>query len=158
MNIKIKKRIYKDKPYTLNYDEMNNVCYAEFKNNQNIICKVNISNDIYDVLDQFELEDISQIHKYRSHIEHSELRDETLYKRCIRKPIDILEQVEKNILIENIMNAINKLNEVQKRRIKMYYLENKKTKTIALIENCSSHSVRVSIRLGLENIKSIINQ
>jgi len=156
MKIKVKKRIYKDKIYVLNYDEINNVCYVEFKNSQNILCKVNISNDVYMLLDRFELEDISRIHKFRSHIEHSNLRDETLYKRCFKKPIGVLEQVEKNIIIENVMNAINQLNEIQKRRIKMYYLENMSTQTIALIENCTSHSVRVSIRLGIEHIKNII--
>lgn len=156
MEMKIKKRVYKDKPYILNYDETNNVYFVEFKNSQNMPCKINISNDVYNVLNQFELEDISQIHKFRSHIEHSELRDETLYNRCLKKPIDILEQVEKNILISNIMNAINQLTEIQKRRIKMYYLENMSTKSIALIENCSSHYIRVSIRLGIEIIKNIV--
>ena len=54
------------------------------------------------------------------------------------------------------MEGSLKLKEISYIHSEAYAAGELKHGTIALIENCSSHSVRVSIRLGLENIKSII--
>lgn len=45
---------------------------VEFKDNKNILHKVEISQKIYKAFDKFELEDISETHKFRNHVEHSE--------------------------------------------------------------------------------------
>ncbi len=74
----------KDNPYHLSYDEERNTYIVEFTDNKNITHKVEISNEVYIALDVFELEDISQIHKYRKHIEHSEVYEESLNKIAIR--------------------------------------------------------------------------
>ena len=60
----------KDNPYTLGFDEEKQMYTVEFMDNKRIIHKVEISEEVYKAFDKFELEDISQIHKYRSHIEH----------------------------------------------------------------------------------------
>src|SRR5699024_3223046 len=85
----------KDNPYTLGYDEDKKTYTVEFEDNKKIIHKIEISEKVYEAFDSFELEDISQIHKYRSHIEHSEVYEETLYKRMLILPTSIEEKVEK---------------------------------------------------------------
>ena len=108
----------KDNPYTLGFDEVKQTYTVEFVDNKRIIHKVDISEEIYQAFDKFELEDISQIHKYRSHIEHSEIYEETLNSRMVDKPIAIEDEVEEKLLFEDLKKVINELPDVQKRRIK----------------------------------------
>lgn len=111
----------KDNPYTLGFDEEKNIYTVEFKDNKNILHKVEISEKVYKAFDKFELEDISQIHKVRSHIEHSEVFEETLKTRMLYKPISIEEEVENKVLLDDLKKAINHLTDVQKRRLKLDY-------------------------------------
>lgn len=111
----------KDNPYTLGFDEEKNIYTVEFKDNKNILHKVEISEKVYKAFDKFELEDISQIHKVRSHIEHSEVFEETLNTRMLYKPISIEEKVENKVLLDDLKKAINHLTDVQKRRLKLDY-------------------------------------
>ncbi len=115
----------KDKynPYTLDIDVKNSTYIVEFKDVNNIIHKVEVSEKVYEAFDKFELEDISQIHKIRKHIERNEVYEETLFHKSIDVSISVEEQVENKILHEELKDAINKLNDVQRRRIKKYFFE-----------------------------------
>ena len=59
-------------------------------------------------------------------------------------------------LKNNIINAINKLSDVQKRRIKMYYFEELNLEQIAKIEHTSFQMISKSIKQGIENLKKIL--
>lgn len=142
----------KDNPYTLGFDEDKNIYTVEFVDNKKVIHKVEITEKVYQAFDKFELEDISQIHKFRKHIEHSEVYEETLEHRMIEKPITIEEEVEEKILIEDIRNVINSLPDIQKRRLKKYYFEDKTLEEIAAEENCTKVAVKYSIDIALEKI------
>lgn len=146
----------KDNPYTLSYNETTSTYVVEFKDNKNIIQKVEISDEVYQAFDKFELEDISQIHKYRKHIEHCEVFEETLYHRAVNQDKSVEEVVEDKILNDSLKIAIEKLTETQKRRIKLYYFENLNFKQIAQLERCDESSVRESIYKGIEKIKKIL--
>lgn len=143
----------KDKynPYTLDKDK-NNTYIVEFKDVNNIIHKVEVSEKVYEAFDKFELEDISQIHKIRRHIERNEVYEETLFHNSIKVPISVEEQVEKKILHEELRDAINELNDVQKRRIRKYFFENKTYEDIANEEKCSKVAVKYSIDIAIKNI------
>lgn len=141
-----------DNPYTLGFDEEKNVYTVEFMDNRKQIHKVEISEKVYQAFDKFELEDISQIHKFRKHIEHSEIFEETLEHRMLNKPITIEDEVEEKILFDDIKNAIDSLPEIQKNRIKKYYFDNKTLEQIAEEENCSKVAVKYSIDIALEKI------
>ena len=148
----------KDNPYTLGFNEEKNIYTIEFidskKNNQ----KVEITEKLYQVFDSFELEDISQIHKFRKHIEHSELLEGTLNKRAIHKQVSVDEQVEKLIMREKLRNAIESLPEIQKRRIKKYYFENKTFEQIGIEENCTKRAVKFSVDLALKKLLQILKK
>lgn len=143
----------KDKynPYTLDKDK-NNAYIVEFKDVNNIIHKVEVSEKVYEAFDKFELEDISQIHKIRRHIERNEVYEETLFHKSIKVPISVEEQVEKKILHEELRDAINELNDVQKRRIRKYFFESKTYEDIANEEKCSKVAVKYSIDIAIKNI------
>lgn len=84
----------KDNPYVISFDKEKQCYMVEFKDNNCIVHKIEVSESVYQAFDSFELQDISQIHKYRRHIEHLELTDELLSKRLFEKNITIEEKVE----------------------------------------------------------------
>ena len=148
-----KRRKSKDNPYILNYDEKEQSYIVSFKDNKNNIHKVEVSEKVFGAFDKFELEDISQMHEYERHIEHSEVFEYTLNNRAVDKPVGIEEQVENKLIAEELRLAINKLPEVQKRRLKKYFFENMTMVEIAKQEKCSKVAVKHSIDDGLENLK-----
>ena len=120
---------------------------VEFVDNKKVMHKIAISVELYKAFDSFELEDISQIHKFRKHIEHSEIYEETLNNRMITKPISIEDEVESKIMFEELKYAIDKLTDIQKRRIKMYYFEDMTLEQIAAVEGSTHQAIRkVSIK------------
>lgn len=148
-----KRRKSKDNPYSLNYNEENHTYKVSFKDGINIFHEIEVSEKIYEAFDKFELEDISQMHKYERHIEHSEIYENTLNNRAVDKPVSLEQEVENKIMVDELKNAINLLSEVQKRRLKMYYFEDMTLKQIADIEGCSPKNVFKSIEQAKENIK-----
>lgn len=142
----------KDNPYSLDFDEEKQTYTVEFVDNKKVIHKVEISEEVYKAFDKFELEDISQIHKFRKHIEHLEVYEETLNARMMDKPMAIEEVMEKQILMDNIKEIINSLPDMQKRRLKKYYFDNKTLEEIAFEEKCSKVAVKYSINIALEKI------
>lgn len=146
----------KDNPYTLGYDDNKKVYTIEFVDNKRVIHKVEISYKVYEAFNKFELEDVSQIHKYQRHIEHSEVYEETLNNRVIDKPLGVDEIVENKLMTEDLRVAINTLSDTQKRRIKLYYFEDKTLKEIAEIEGCSIMSVKESIDTGVTKLRKIL--
>ena len=143
----------KDKynPYTLDIKEDN--CYIlKFKDSRNILQEISITKEVYDAFDSFELEDISQIHKIRKHIEYNEVCEETLYHRSVTETISVEEEVSNKIVSEEIKSAINQLNDIQKRRIIKYYFYDKTYEEIANEEKCSKVAVKYSIDTAIKNI------
>lgn len=156
MAYKPKRRKSKDNPYTLDFNELEEIYIVSFKDNKNVIHKVTVSDKVFNVLDKFELEDISQMHEYERHREHSELYEETLNKRILDKPISLEEEVEKKILNEKLREVISTLPEIQKKRLIKYYFENKTFEQIAKEENCTKRAVKFSIDIALEKISKKI--
>lgn len=155
-----KRRKSKDNPYTLAYDSDNNKYTISFKDaNNNYLC-VEVDYSIYEVFNNFELIDLSELNEYDRHIEHFNImeNDEILYKRISDKKSSIDEIVDKKIITNNLKYALNKLSARQKRRIKMYYFEEKTLEEIARIEACSIHSVFMSIERGKKKLKNFLNQ
>lgn len=146
-----KRRKSKDNPYTIII--MDGKYYLTFKDSKNIFQTVELSMEIYEIFNKFELEDISQMHKVDKHIEHSEVYEESLYKRALEKPMSLEEQIEYNDDILNLKQALDKLPETQKRRIKMYYFDNLSLEQIAQIEECSFQAISKSILTGVTNLK-----
>ena len=146
----------KDNPYTLSYNETISSYVVEFKDNKNIFHKVEISDEVYQAFDKFELEDISHIHKYRKHIEHSEVYEESLYHRAVNQDKSVETIIEEKFLNDSLKSAIEKLTNTQKRRIKLYYFEDLNFKEIAKLEKCDESSVRESIYSSIEKIRKIL--
>ncbi len=148
----------KDNPYTLDFNENKDIYTVEFVDNKGVINKVEISVDVFQAFDRFELEDISQIHKFRKHIEHSELTENTLHNRMIDTNVNVEDIVENQIMVDELKLAIETLTDTQKKRIKMYYFEDLTLQKIANIEGCSIKNVHKSIEQAKEKLKEILKK
>lgn len=151
-----KRRKYKDNPYTLNYCEERDIYIISFKDSRGIVQNVEVTETVYKTFDRFELDDLSEMNEFDNHIEHSEIFENNLNNRAKDKPISLEDEIIRKSTFDELKKAIDILPEVQKRRIKLYYFDDMSTKDIAILEKCTQHSVRVSIRRAIEELKNIL--
>ena len=67
MSNRPKRRKYGDNPYTLNEITLNNKYFISFKDGNGIFNKVEVSKDIYELFNYYELRDLSQMNEYDNH-------------------------------------------------------------------------------------------
>ena len=154
MNSLPKRRKYKDNLYTLS--TIDNHYYILFRDSSNIPRIVEVKKEIYDIFNQFELDDLKELNEYDRHIEHLELTDESIYKKVINNEDGIDDLIIRNSTYDELINAINKLSNTQRRRIKMYYFDELDLKTIASIEHTSFQMI--SIKQAINNLKKILKK
>lgn len=145
-----------DNPYILGFDEESKNYTVEFVDNRKVLHRVEISQKIYEAFDNFELEDVSQIHKFQRHIEHSEIYEETLLHRSSIKTLSVEEEVENKIMYDELKCAIDLLSESEKRRLKKYYFEDKTESEIAYEEGTTQQAIHKSLKVAREKLKEIL--
>ncbi|MCR5146332.1 MAG: sigma-70 family RNA polymerase sigma factor [Clostridia bacterium] len=151
-----KRRKYKDNPYTLKYVEEKNIYLVSFKDVKGHLQNVEVSKEIYLAFDRFELEDLSEMNEYDNHIEHSEIYENNLEVRAKDKPISLEDEVIQKTTFEELKKAIDLLPNIQKRRIKKYYFEEKNEIQIAKEENTTHQAVHKSLSNALMKLKEIL--
>lgn len=156
MAIRPKRRKYKDNPYTLNYCEEKDIYIISFKDSKGILQNVEVTEKIYKAFDRFELDDLSEMNEFDNHIEHSEVFENNLNNRAMDKPISLEDEVIRKSTFDELKKAIEMLPEVQKRRIKKYYFEDKTEQQIADEENATHQSVHIILERAIENLKKIL--
>lgn len=149
-----KRRKDKYNPYTL-YTE-NNKFYISFVDINNNFQNIEVSEKVFDSFNKFELEDISQMNEYDRHYEHSEIYENALHGRNVSDVQSLEEYFDNAQDAENLHMAVNKLPEVQKRRLKKYYFEEKTFEEIALEEGCTYQSIQRSVYRAVAKIKNIL--
>ena len=153
MDVRPKRRKYKDNPYNLNSDKKNGLYYVSFIDSRGNLQYIEINKAIFDELNKFELKDVSQMNEYDNHIEHLELSDEELYHR---RKIDTNDYYNENflnkILIKDLLSEIRKLPILQKNRLIKYYFYNMSYEQIAKEEGISKIAVKYSIDIAIEKI------
>ena len=106
---------------------------------------LNISSELYEAFDELELRDISYLHQWDKYIEHSELWEHTLNGRAVQKPESVEDVVLEKLLVERLHRAIQKLPEIQKRRLILYFFDGMTYERIAKLEGCTKMPVKRSI-------------
>ena len=155
-----KPKRFKDKynPYTLNKDDNNDTYTVSFKDCFGKQVVVRVSVEVYELMNQFELDDKSVKNEYDRHIEHSELYESTLHKRMTNAPKPADESLLKEIESDYLRCAIRTLPKIQERRLLLYYFEDKTLCEIALMEGCSKVAVKYSLDAALANLRKILNR
>lgn len=141
----------KDNPYTLEVSDEK--YYVLFKDSKNILRNIEVRKDVFDLMDRFELDDVCEINEYKRHIEHSEIYERTINSRSVDKQENLEDIILKKYEYQDLLNFINKLSEVQKRRLIKYYFQNKNIYQIAEEENTTHQSIAKSLKLALEKLK-----
>ena len=140
------------------YTNDENKHIAIFRDANNIIQEVEISDIIKEALISEKLKEKRQQNQFDRHIEHSEIYENRLNSRVLDKPKSLEEQLENKIINQNLRDAISSLSEVQKRRIKMYYFENMTQQEIADKEGVSLRAVQYTLNDALEELKKIFKK
>ena len=153
-NKRPKRRKDKYNPYTLHTEK--GKYYISFTDANNCIQKVLISKKIFDSFNKFELEDTSWMNEYDRHLEHSEVYEKTLNKKNVAVSQSLEEHFEDVLVMENLHMAISKLPDVQKRRLKKYYFEDKTFEEISHEEGCTYQCVQRSVYRAVAKIKNIL--
>lgn len=153
MTIRPKRRKSKDNPYILEHIEITNKYYVSFVDSNNKLQKISITKNIFDIFDRFELDDLKELNEYDRHIEHNEVYEYSLNFKIKNKQTSVEDIIEKKLEIEKLYNAIQNLPNIQQRRLKMYYFDNKSLREIAKIEKCNFTAVKFSIDNAIKNLK-----
>lgn len=151
-----KRRKHKDNPYTLNYIEEKNIYTITFKDVKGHLNKVEVSEEVYRVFDKFELQDIKELNEYDRHIEHSEIFENNLETRAKDKPLSLEDEIVRKSTFDELKKAIELLPEVQKRRIKKYYFDDKKQQQIANEEGVDIRAIQYTLNIALKKLKEIL--
>lgn len=152
-----KRRISKDNPYRINYYENKNLYTVTFVDSRKELQEVEITIDLYNALNDFELRDLSQMNKDDLHrdcriIDNSDESEITIYNHSLIEHKFVEKIVEKKIDNERLKVLINELPLIQKNRIRKYYFEDKTLEEIAEEEQCSKVAVKYSIDNAIKNI------
>ena len=153
MDVRPKRRKYKDNPYNLSSDKKNGLYYVSFIDSRGNYQYIEINKAIFDELNKFELKDVSQMNEYDNHIEHLELNDEELYHRRKIDTNDYYnEKILNKILIKDLMKEIKKLPIQQKNRLIKYFFYNMSYEKIAKEEGKVKSVIKYSIDKAIEKI------
>lgn len=151
MNNRPKRRKFRDNPYELIIN--NNIYIIKFIDSNKHLQTIEVSPEIFKIFDDSELRDLSEMNEYDNHIEHSEICENTMYKRKVVEEVSLEDLVIKKASYENLKDAIDKLPDIQKRRIKKYYFEDKTLCEIAEEENTTHQAISKSLGNAVENLK-----
>lgn len=151
-----KRRKYKDNPYILEYCNEKDLYIVTFKDGKGVLKMVEVSEEVYRAFDRFELDDLSQLNEYDNHIEHSEIYENNLNSRVMDKPVSLEDEVIRKATFEELKNAIELLPEIQKKRIKKYYFQDKTQQQIADEEMVDIRAVQYTLSIALKKLKEIL--
>ena len=127
-----------------------------FKDGKNVSHEVEVTEEVYNAFNDFELRDLSELNEYANHIEYSIIYEETLHRRTIIQQESIDDYIIKKATYEELINAIKTLPEIQQRRIKKYYFDEKNQLEIAREENVSQKNISKSLAVARENLGKIL--
>lgn len=149
-----KRRKDKYNPYTLTKIKDKHI--LSFRDGQGVLQEITIDRELFELLDRFELDDLSYLNEVDRHYEHSELTEISLYNRATALPESVEDAVLRNLQYEALYNAIWKLPEAQRRRLILYYFGGLTYAQIADMEGCKYQTVQESIYAALKKLKNFL--
>ena len=120
--------------------------------------KYEITEELYDAFNSFELEDLSYLNVWDRHMEQSEIWESTLNERAVEVQESVEDIVIRNLQNEKVHRAIDMLTEVQRRRVKMYFFDGMTYEEIAAKEKCKHPAVVKSVKAALEKLKNFLEE
>lgn len=146
-----KRRKDKYNPYTLTIKEDKH--FLSFRDGQGVLQDLQITKELFEVLNRFELDDLSILNEWDRHIEHFEQTEQSLNRRAFFKTESVEETVLRNLQYEQLHRAIFELPETQRRRLILYYFRGLTYEQIAKMEGCTIMPVKRSIDSAIKKLK-----
>ena len=156
-----KRRRSKDNPYDLFSVGINTdsphffVC---FKDGQGQYHCEEVSRELYEQLDRFELEDLSEMNENDRHIEHSDISENTLHRRAAEPMEPTHEAADIAIRSESVHKAVEMLPPIQRRRVKLHYFVGMTLEQIGTREDCTKQAVKATLRTAEKNLEIILKK
>ncbi|WP_283610607.1 sigma-70 family RNA polymerase sigma factor [Faecalispora anaeroviscerum] len=147
-----KRRKSKENPYTIGYDEARKIYTLSFVDGQRVLHCLDLSDELYQIFNQFELDDLSELNEKERNIDFKELE-------LALKTFDTLHSnqtetaVYKSLQKRELYKAIATLPEKQRRRVVLYYFNGLTYEEIGQLEKCQKTRVKKSIDRALSKIK-----
>lgn len=153
-----KRRKARDNPYTIftiGLKTGHPRYFLSFKDVNGTHHRMEIDRELFEALDQFELDDISFMNEVDRHYEQSEQTEASLTRRAIRVPDTVEETVQQLMDAEALHRAIAQLPETQRRRLVLYYFGNFTYEQIAEMEGCTKRAIKFSVDIAIEKLKEV---
>ncbi len=147
MDVRPKRRKYTDNPYTLESIEKQELYIIKFKDSKGDLHSIQVDKKVFDVFDENEKYENARYKEYSKHLLYKELNEE-----IVSNNYSLEDELINNLTIKELKKLIEELPEIQKRRIKKYYFDEKKLEEIAKEENCSKVAVKLSIDIAIKKI------
>ena len=138
--------------YILEYDEEKKKYYISFKDFMNNECKLQIDKEIFNVYMKSKKAYKKIENEYDRHIEHSEIYENNINKRMLRKPKELSEIIDVQLVEKRLKDTLKELPEIQRRRLKKYYFQNKTFEQIAQEEKCTKRAIKFSVDIAIKKI------
>ena len=146
----------KSNPYTLSIE--NNNSYISFTDGQGIFHKHQISVELYDAFNRFELDDIHQMNEATRHLTYLDGTDEPLGQKIADPSEPLEDQVYQRIEYQRLNKAIAQLPKIQRRRVLLYYFGGYTYEEIAEMEGCTHPAIMKSVIAAEKNIKKLLSK
>lgn len=161
INPRPKRRKSKDNPYELfsigtNPGEI--TYWVRFIDGSQVEHCIEIQEDIFQELDAFELEDLSQLNEWDRHIEQSHQYETSLVINAVEDPVPMEEAFFDRAEIEMLRKVISTLPEIHRRRIILYFYKHLTYEKIAAQEGCSKVAVKYTLALSIEELRKKIKK
>lgn len=159
-NQRPKRRIDKDNPYrlfTVGAATSEPHYFIQFKDGAGTEHCLEIEKPLFDLFDQFELDDLSYMNEVDRHHEASEQTEATINRRMLTPQEAPDEIVMRQLESGELHSAILKLPEIQRRRLILYYYGGLTHEQIAKIEGCARAVITKSIAKAINNLKNFFD-
>ncbi len=154
-----RRRIDKDNPYrlfTVGASTSEPHYFIQFKDGGGTEHCLEIEKPLFELFDQFELDDLTRLNELDRHLDERELST---------VPADESEEIRKqsaeltalrNLESEALHIAILQLPEIQRRRLILYYYGGLDDRQIAKIEGCSQSAVSQTLSIAIKNMRKLL--
>lgn len=156
-----KRRRAKDNPYelfTVGIETDRPHYFIRFTDGASVEHCFEIEKALYDLLDQFELDDLSYLNEVDRHYERSEQTEASLHIRAVAQTETVEETVFRDIKYQKLHSAIQTLPSVQRRRLTLRYFGEYTYEQIAEMEGCTPQAVAKTIMAAEKNLKKILKE
>ena len=138
--------------------EKDGQAFIAFEDGEGESHRFEISRELYEAFDKFELEDLRYLNEVSRHTDFTELTEQFFESYADSHAESIEEIVFRKFRKKQLHKAMGKLPKKQKRRLILHYFYDMTYKEIAEIEGCSVRAAEYSLNKAIKSLKKILKK